>query len=49
LKKQQELIQKRAQLEKQLRGETPSTAPTGLTPEKEARRQELIRKQQGGK
>lgn len=44
LKKQQELIAQRAELEKQLRGETAPAQPSKLTPEKEARRQELQRK-----
>lgn len=49
LKKQQELIQRRSQLEKQLRGEATPAATTGLTAEQEARRQELLKKQQAGK
>jgi hypothetical protein len=48
LKKQQELVAQRSQLEKQLTGEAVASQPvSGLTPELEARRQELERKKAG--
>jgi hypothetical protein len=48
LKKQQELVAQRSQLEKQLTGEAAVSQPvSGLTPELEARRQELERKKAG--